>query len=101
MVRDPSERLSLQRSTSAAVRPAPDVELYSATALYSAPQRSTALQLYSALHSIYILTPSLTQTRQTLSQPPHTIPSEQLAGRKAREPTYRSGAGTGPVGAGP
>ena len=48
-------RAPLHRSTTHAVRPVADVELYSSTALYSAPERSTSLQLYSALHSIYIL----------------------------------------------
>ena len=51
-------RAPLHRSTTHAVRPAADVELYSSTALYSALQRSTALQLYSALHSTSS-TPSL------------------------------------------
>ena len=51
-------RAPLHRSTTEALRPAADVELYSSTALYSALQRSTALQLYSALHSTSS-TPSL------------------------------------------
>ena len=51
-------RAPLHRSTTHAVRPAADVELYSSTALYSAPERSTSLQLYSALHSTSS-TPSL------------------------------------------
>ena len=51
-------RAPLHRSTTHAVRPAADVELYSSTALYSALQHSTALQLYSALHSTSS-TPSL------------------------------------------
>ena len=45
---------ALHRSTTQAVRHAADVQLYSATALYS----STSLQLYSALHSTSS-TPSL------------------------------------------
>ena len=51
-------RAPLHRSTSDSHRHAPDVELYSSTALYSALQRSTSLQLYSALHSTSS-TPSL------------------------------------------
>ena len=51
-------RAPLHRSTTHAVRPAADVELYSSTALYSAPERSTSLQLYSALRSTSS-TPSL------------------------------------------
>ena len=51
-------RAPLHRSTTEAVRHAVDVELYSSTALYSAPERSTSLQLYSALHSTSS-TPSL------------------------------------------
>ena len=61
-------RAPLHRSTSASLCPAPDVELYNGGAssrggcralqLYSAPERSTALQLYSALHSTSS-TPSL------------------------------------------
>ena len=51
-------RAPLHRSTTEALRPAADVELYSSTALYSALQRSTSLQLYSALHSTSS-TPSL------------------------------------------
>ena len=47
-------RAPLHRSTSDSHRPAPDVELYSSLQLYS----STALQLYSALHSTSS-TPSL------------------------------------------
>ena len=45
-------RARLHRSTTEALRPAADVELY------SAPERSTSLQLYSALHSTSS-TPSL------------------------------------------
>ena len=51
-------RAPLHRSTTHAVRHAVDVELYSSTLLYSAPERSTSLQLYSALHSTSS-TPSL------------------------------------------
>ena len=51
-------RAPLHRSTTQALRPAADVELYSSTLLYSAPERSTSLQLYSALHSTSS-TPSL------------------------------------------
>ena len=51
-------RAPLHRSTTEAVRHAVDVELYSSTLLYSAPERSTSLQLYSALHSTSS-TPSL------------------------------------------
>ena len=51
-------RAPLHRSTTEAVRHAVDVELYSFTLLYSAPERSTSLQLYSALHSTSS-TPSL------------------------------------------
>jgi len=51
-------RAPLHRSTTQALRPAADVELYSSTELYSAPERSTSLQLYSALHSTSS-TPSL------------------------------------------
>ena len=51
-------RAPLHRSTTHAVRHAVDVELYSSTLLYSAPERSTSLQLYSALHSASS-TPSL------------------------------------------
>ena len=51
-------RAPLHRSTTEALRPAADVELYSSTALYSSPERSTSLQLYSALHSTSS-TPSL------------------------------------------
>ena len=53
-------RAPLHRSTTQALRPAADVELYSSTLLYSAPERSTSLQLYSALHSTSS-TPSLRQ----------------------------------------
>ena len=45
-------RAPLHRSTSASLCPAPDVELYSSTALYSALQRSTSLHLY-ILYSIH------------------------------------------------
>ena len=59
-------RAPLHRSTTHAVRHAAhhaaDVELYSSTALYSALQRSTPLQLYSALHSTSS-TPSLSVNR--------------------------------------
>ena len=51
-------RAPLHRSTGDSHRHAADVELYSSTALYSAPERSTSLQLYSALHSTSS-TPSL------------------------------------------
>ena len=51
-------RAPLHRSTTQALRPAADVELYSSTLLYSAPECSTSLQLYSALHSTSS-TPSL------------------------------------------
>ena len=44
-------RAPLHRSTTEALRPAADVELYSSTLLYSAPERSTSLQLYNALYS--------------------------------------------------
>ena len=54
-------RAPLHRSTTQALRPAADVELYSSTLLYSAPERSTSLQLYSALHSTSS-TPSLRQS---------------------------------------
>ena len=42
-------RAPLHRSTTEAVRHAVDVELYSSTLLYSAPERSTSLQLYTGL----------------------------------------------------
>jgi len=69
-------RAPLHRSTTHAVRHAVDVELYSSTALYSAPERSTALQLYSALHSTSS-TPSLrVHSTTTIPFPsPHTTPS--------------------------
>ena len=60
-------RAPLHRSTSDSHRPAADVELYSSTALYSAPERSTSLQLYSALHSTSS-TPSLRGNAQSASR---------------------------------
>ena len=48
-------RAPLHRSTTHAVRHAVDVELYSSTLLYSAPERSTSLQLYRQRSTLYIL----------------------------------------------
>ena len=53
-------RAPLHRSTTQALRPAADVELYSSTFLYSAPVRSTSLQLSSARDTTSS-TPSLRQ----------------------------------------
>ena len=51
-------RAPLHRSTTEALRPAADVELYSSTALYSALQRSTALSTApTALYTLHPLHP--------------------------------------------
>ena len=65
-------RAPLHPSTTEAVRHAVDVELYSSTLLYSAPERSTSLQLYSALHSTSS-TPSL-RLRTAMHLAPCTMP---------------------------
>ena len=48
---------ALHRSTGDSHRPAADVELYSSTALSGALQRSTSLQLYTALYTLHPLHP--------------------------------------------
>ena len=64
---------ALHRSTTQALRPAADVELYSSTALQSALHLST--QLYSALTTLYILyTLPQGRIRTAAFRPPKSLP---------------------------
>ena len=83
-------RAPLHRSTTHPPRHAADVELYSSTLLYSAPERSTSLQLYSALHST-----SSTSLPQEASCVPELdrlrlrrVFVDLLARRQARDPRF-------------
>ena len=78
-------RAPLHRSTTQALRPAADVELYSSTALYS----STSLQLYSALRSTSS-TPSLSAAAALI----RLLTSNKDSGtrRSAVHATVRSGS---------
>ena len=90
-------RAPLHRSTTQAHRHAADVELYSSTALYSALQRSTSLQLYSALHSTSS-TPSLSTWAGALRlYMARTAPSVSSARRKAIRPPACAARAEGPL----
>ena len=67
-------RAPLHRSTTHAPRHAADVELYSSQRSNSAPERSTALQLYSALHSTSLHPPSVLSLSNS-PHPPHAVVS--------------------------